>query len=699
MTIENIGKNRLNMESTVQDNTNHYTLINRELSTIAFNKRVLELAKMERMPLLERLRYISIVSSNLDEFFEVRVAGVKRRLAADLSMKKSDGITPRELLSEIRRTSAELVQEQYQVLNELIFPSLREKGVYLWRRSEWSKKQREWIKAYFEKQVFPVLTPLGLDPAHPIPNVENKSLNFILSLKGKDAFGRESTMAILPVPRCLPRIIALPDLEGTGALHFVLLSSVIHAHTDALFPGMKVKGCYQFRVTRNADMFVDEEEVEDLLKALKGQLHGRNFGEGVRLEISNNCPPALEAFLAEQYHLDDGDIFRVDGLVNAHRLGSWVNIVDRPDLKFGPFSPGVPSKLEEQRDILSIINKEDFLLHHPYRSFDPVVEMAWRAVEDPNVLAIKMTLYRVGSKSSLIDALVEAARHNKDVTAVVELRARFDEADNIHFAQRLIQAGVKVVYGIVGYKCHAKLMLLVRREDGGLKRYAHIGTGNYHVNNARLYTDYSLLTSNPEITEDVHKVFMQLTGLGKVSKLKYLYQSPFTLFPSLRKWIAQETAKAKKGEDAWIIAKMNSLSDETIIRDLYAASQAGVKIRLLIRGICCLRPGIKGLSENIEVRSILGRMLEHHRAYAFSSGDVYIASSDWMERNLHRRVEVCCPILNNKLRKRILFELESVFWKDNQQSWRLLGDGRYERVQNAEPKFLAQQYLMDELGE
>lgn len=699
MTIDKAGKSSLSIESTLKENSNHHRLINRELSTIAFNKRVLELAKMEHMPLLERLRYISIVSSNLDEFFEVRVAGVKRRLAADLSMKKSDGITPRELLSEIRRTSAELVQEQYQVLNDRILPFLRDKGVYLWRRSEWSQKQRAWIKAYFEKQVFPVLTPLGLDPAHPIPNVENKSLNFILSLKGKDAFGRESTMAILPVPRCLPRIIALPDLDGTGDLHFVLLSSVIHAHTDALFPGMKVKGCYQFRVTRNADMFVDEEEVEDLLKALKGQLHGRNFGEGVRLEISNNCPSDLEAFLAEQYHLDDGDIFRVDGLVNAHRLGSWVNLVDRPDLKFAPFSPGVPSKLEEQRDILSIVSKEDFLLHHPYRSFDPVVEMAWRAVEDPNVLAIKMTLYRVGSKSSLIDALVEAARHNKDVTAVVELRARFDEADNIHFAQRLIQAGVKVVYGIVGYKCHAKLMLLVRREEGGLKRYAHIGTGNYHVNNARLYTDYSLLTSNPEITEDVHKVFMQLTGLGKVSKLKYLYQSPFTLFPSLRKWIAQETAKAKKGEDAWIIAKMNSLSDETIIRDLYSASQAGVKIRLLIRGICCLRPGVKGLSENIEVRSILGRMLEHHRAYAFSSGEVYIASSDWMERNLHKRVEVCCPILNNKLRRRVLFELESVFWKDNQQAWRLLGDGRYERVQNSEPKFLAQQYLMDELGE
>ncbi len=675
------------------------TLINRELSTIAFNKRVLELAKMGSIPLLERLRYISIVSSNLDEFFEVRVAGVKRRLAADLSMKKSDGITPRELLSAIRKDSAELVQEQYQVLNDLIFPALRERGVYLWRRSEWNKRQQVWLKEYFEKQVFPVLTPLGLDPAHPIPNVENKSLNFILSLKGKDAFGRESTMAILPVPRCLPRIIKLPDLDDSGNLHFVLLSSVIHAHSNELFPGMKVKGCYQFRVTRNADMFVDEEEVEDLLKALKGQLHGRNFGESVRLEVSNNCPAELQQFLVEQYDLGDEEVFRVDGLVNTHRLGSWVNLVDRPDLKFAPFSPGVPEKLNGQRDVLSLISKEDFLLHHPYRSFDPVVEMAWRAVEDPNVLAIKMTLYRVGAKSSLIDALVEAARHNKDVTAVVELRARFDEADNIHFAQRLIQAGVKVVYGIVGYKCHAKLMLLVRREEGGLKRYAHIGTGNYHVNNARLYTDYSLLTSHPEITEDVHKVFMQLTGLGKVSQLKRLYQSPFTLFPSLRKWIAKETARAKKGEPAWIIAKMNSLSDEIIIRDLYAASQAGVKIRLLVRGICCLRPGVLGLSENIEVRSILGRMLEHHRAYAFSSGEVYIASSDWMERNLHKRVEVCCPILSNKLRKRILFEMESVFWKDNQQSWRLLGDGTYQKVEDSEPPFGSQQYLMDDLGE
>ncbi len=675
------------------------SLVNRELSTIAFNKRVLELAKMDSIPLLERLRYIAIVSSNLDEFFEVRVAGVKQRMVLDLSMRRSDGITPKELLQQIRAQSAELVDEQYRVLNVEIFPALREKGVYLWRRSEWTEKQRAWVQQYFLEQVSPVLTPLGLDPAHPIPNVENKSLNFILSLKGKDAFGRESTMAILPVPRCLPRIIPLPDLDETGDLHFALLSSIIHAHVDELFPGMKVKGCYQFRLTRNADMFVDEEEVEDLLKALKGQLHGRNFGEGVRLEVSNNCPVELEQFLAEQYQLDEAAIFRVDGLVNAHRLGSWVNLVDRPDLKFAPFSPGVPDKLDEQRDILSIIRKEDFLLHHPYRSFDPVVEMAWRAVEDPNVLAIKMTLYRVGSSSSLIDALVEAAKNNKDVTAVVELRARFDEAENIHFAQRLIQAGAKVVYGIVGYKCHAKLMLLVRREDGGLRRYAHIGTGNYHVNNARLYTDYSLLTAHEGITEDVHKVFMQLTGLGKVSQLKHLYQSPFTLFPSLRKWIAQETAKAKKGEEAWILAKMNSLSDEGIIQDLYTASQAGVKIRLLVRGICCLRPGIAGLSENIEVRSILGRMLEHHRAYAFSSGEVYIASSDWMERNLHRRVEVCCPILDLKLKNRILFELRSVFWKDNQQSWRMLSDGSYQPIEQVGEPFWSQQYFMDDLGE
>ncbi len=675
------------------------SLVNRELSTIAFNKRVLELAKMDSIPLLERLRYIAIVSSNLDEFFEVRVAGVKQRMVLDLSMRRSDGITPKELLQQIRAQSAELVDEQYRVLNAEIFPALREKGVYLWRRSEWTERQRAWVQQYFLEQVSPVLTPLGLDPAHPIPNVENKSLNFILSLKGKDAFGRESTMAILPVPRCLPRIIPLPDLDETGDLHFALLSSIIHAHVDELFPGMKVKGCYQFRLTRNADMFVDEEEVEDLLKALKGQLHGRNFGEGVRLEVSNNCPVELEQFLAEQYQLDEAAIFRVDGLVNAHRLGSWVNLVDRPDLKFAPFSPGVPDKLDEQRDILSIIRKEDFLLHHPYRSFDPVVEMAWRAVEDPNVLAIKMTLYRVGSSSSLIDALVEAAKNNKDVTAVVELRARFDEAENIHFAQRLIQAGAKVVYGIVGYKCHAKLMLLVRREDGGLRRYAHIGTGNYHVNNARLYTDYSLLTAHEGITEDVHKVFMQLTGLGKVSQLKHLYQSPFTLFPSLRKWIAQETAKAKKGEEAWILAKMNSLSDEGIIQDLYTASQAGVKIRLLVRGICCLRPGIAGLSENIEVRSILGRMLEHHRAYAFASGEVYIASSDWMERNLHRRVEVCCPILDLKLKNRILFELRSVFWKDNQQSWRMLSDGSYQPIEQVGEPFWSQQYFMDDLGE
>ena len=675
------------------------TLVNRELSTIAFNERVLALSQNEEMPLLERLRYVAIVSSNLDEFFEVRVASVKQRMALDLSMRKSDGMTPRQLLTAIRSQTAKLVHQQYDLLQDQILPSLRKEGVFLWRRSEWTDAQRDWIQQYFTEQVSPVLTPLGLDPAHPLPNVENKSLNFVLSLNGKDAFGRESTMAILPVPRCLPRIIPLPDLDGTQGLHFVLLSSVIHAHVDKLFPGMNVRGCYQFRLTRNADVSVDEEEVEDLLKAIKGQLHGRNFGEAVRLEVSNNCPEDLIQFLAVQYRLEDQEIIRVDGLVNLHRLGYWVNLIDRPDLKFAPFSPGVPRKLEDNRDLLSMVSKEDFLLHHPYRSFDPVVEMAWCAAEDPKVLAIKMTLYRVGSKSSIIEALIEAARNNKDVTAVVELRARFDEADNINFAQRLIQAGVKVVYGIVGFKCHAKLMLLVRREENGLRRYAHIGTGNYHVNNARLYTDYSLLTAHSGVTEDVHKVFMQLTGLGKVSTLNHILQSPFTLFPTLKKWIRKEIQKSQKGEDAWIIAKMNSLSDESIIRDLYAASQAGVKIRLLVRGICCLRPGVPGMSENIEVRSILGRFLEHHRAYAFSTGSVYIASSDWMERNLHRRVEVCCPILDSKLKRRILHELNAVFWRDNQQSWVMHSDGTYSRLQNSQQPFTAQKILMEELGE
>lgn len=686
-------------EETMRSLDSPELYFNRELSAIAFNRRVLAQASLKDTPLLERLRFLGIVSSNLDEFFEVRVAGVRHREALDLSMNTPDGLTPNQLMLEIRQRTQSMVKEQYRILNEELLPALQEEGISLLRRNEWSEEQKDWVKEYFRDQVFPILTPIGLDSAHPFPNVQNKSLNFILSLKGKDAFNRESDLAILSVPRCLPRILELPPKEK-DELNYALLSSIIHAHVGMLFPGMKVTGCYQFRVTRNADLFVDEEEVDDLLTALKGQLHGRNFGDSVRLEVADNCPKKMIRLLCEKHGLTEDDLFQVNGPVNLHRLGSWVSLINRPDLKFQPFSPGVPMRIGgANSDLISILGKEkeDILLHHPYRSFEPVVELLWNAAEDLDVLAIKMTLYRVGKNSPLVDALMEAARRGKEVTVVVELRARFDEEANINFAQRMIEAGVKVSYGIVGYKCHAKLMLFVRREGNKLRRYAHIGTGNYHIQNARLYTDYSLLTTNPDITEDVHNVFMQLTGLGKLVQPKEIRQSPSSMLPSLLEWIKKEEEEAKKGNKAWIIAKMNSLTDEEVIQALYRASQAGVQIDLIVRGICSLRPGIKNISENIRVFSIVGRFLEHHRVYAFKQSGVFIASADWMVRNLRRRVEVACPILDPKLKKRLLFELKEVFLRDNQNGWMMLPNGDYIQIENEKEAFSAQHYLLDEL--
>jgi polyphosphate kinase len=655
----------------------------------------LALALDVNKPLLERLRFVTIVSSNLDEFFEVRVAGVQQRKFLDLSLRTPDHLTPRELLSAIQERTQALVREQYRILNEIILPDLEKEGVRILRRSEWNEEQKKWLLDYFVSQVAPVLTPIGLDPAHPFPNVQNKSLNFVMSLNGTDAFGRESDIAILQVPRCLPRIIKLPNSNGD----FILLSSIIHAHIDILFQGMSVTGCYQFRVTRNAEMWVDEEEVDDLLIALKGQLHGRNYGSAVRLEVADNCPEWMVQHLLIHHELDQSDLFQVNGPVNLHRLGSLVGLIDRPDLKFPLFTPGVPEKLRSGINIFSLLRQEDILLHHPYRSFTPVVELLRLASEDPDVLAIKMTLYRVGAHSPLVDALIEAARAGKDVTAVVELRARFDEADNIKFAQRLNKAGAKVVYGVVNYKCHAKLLLIVRREGLKLRRYAHIGTGNYHIGNARLYTDYSLMTSHSEITEDVHNIFMQLTGLGKVISMNKIVQAPFSLYKSLLEWIDNEKEIAKSGKPARIIAKMNSLTEPNVIRALYEASQEGVQVDLIVRGICSLRPGIPGISENIRVRSIIGRFLEHHRIYAFSSGSVYIASSDWMDRNLHRRVEICCPILEPKLRDRILYELNEIFLKDNSQAWEMHSNGTYSLQQNQNSLFSSQQTFLQQLSD
>ncbi len=674
--------------------------INRELSLLAFNRRVLEQAKDESTPLLERLRFLCISSSNLDEFFEIRVAGLMQQAAMSSVQAGPDNILPHELLGQISAQVHELVDEQYRVLNDILLPALEKENIRFVKRQEWNENQAAWVKDYFEHALLPILSPIGLDPAHPFPRILNKSLNFIISLKGKDAFGRTSRMAIVQAPRALPRLIKLPMECGSGPNDYVFLSSIIHDHVADLFPGMKVQGCYQFRVTRNSDLFVDAEEVDDLLRALEGELPSRRYGDEVRLEVADNCPPEISQFLLDQFELDQRDLYTVNGPVNLIRLMNLPDKVDRSDLTYPSFTPSLPARLSLVGNIFQVISKGDILLHHPFESFLPVIDFLKQAAADPRVLAIKQTLYRTGPDSAVVDALVQAARAGKEVTVVVELRARFDEEENIALANRLQEAGAHVVYGVVGYKTHAKMILVVRREDEQLKHYVHLGTGNYHTRTARLYTDYGLLTSDPVIGEDVHKLFLQLTSLGRGSKLGKLLQSPFTLHAGLIERIERETEHARAGKPARIIAKMNALIEQNVIRALYAASRAGVEIDLIIRGICGLRPGVPGISDNIRVRSIVGRFLEHTRVFYFLNGgdeEIFGSSADWMDRNLHRRVESCFPVEEKKLRERMISELK-YYLEDNTHAWLLQSDGSYLRVTpGEEPPVSAQQRLMDEL--
>ena len=679
----------------------YYT--NRDLSHLEFNRRVLAMAQDPSIPLVERLRFLAILSSNLDEFFEVRVAGLQQRALLDLPLNTPDGLTPAEATARISTVVHEMIVEQYQTLNHVLLPALAAAGIRLLRRSVWTPEQSAWITRYFREQTLPVLSPVALDPAHPFPPVQNKGLNFIVSLEGRDAFGRESGIAILQVPRCLPRILQLPP-DASGPNDFVMISSVIHANVGTLFPGMKVTGCYQFRITRNSDMWVDEEEIDDLLSALKGELHGRNYGRAVRLEVAANCPRHLVRLLLERHDIDEQDLYLADGPVNLHRLGALCNLVSRSDLKFQAFNPGLPEKIEWKGDPFEQLDQRPVLLFHPYQSFAPVVDLIWSAAHDPDVLAIKMTLYRVGADSPIVDALIAAARNNKEVTVVVELRARFDEAANIRLATRLSEAGANVVYGVVGYKCHAKMMLIVRREGARLRRYAHVGTGNYHTGNARLYTDYSFMTADPAITADVHEVFLQLTRMGQLVPLTRMLQSPFSLRDALIRLIDAEAEAARAGRPAQIIARMNSLTEHAVIQALYRASQAGVPVDLIVRGICCLRPGIPGVSENIRVRSIVGRFLEHSRiCYFLADGKehIYCSSADWMYRNLHRRVEVAFPILEADLKARIKEEVLDWGLRDSARAWLLQPDNTYvqARPPEGEAPFSSQEALLARLAD
>jgi polyphosphate kinase len=655
--------------------------INRELSLLEFNQRVLTQAFDETVPLLERLRFLCISSSNLDEFFEIRVAGLKQLLELGSGQFATDTLSLQEQLAAIHQRAMRLCNEQYRCLHDILMPALQKQGVSLQGRSEWNAAAEKWLERYFENEIEPVLSPLGLDPARPFPRIQNKSLNFIVQLRGIDAFGRDSEHAIVQAPRSLPRVVPVPH-EGSDRT-LMLLSVIVHTFVQKLFAGIEVLGCYQFRVTRNSDLFVDEEEIDDLRRALEGELAHRRYGAAVRLETSSDCPEDVVQFLLHQFALTDVDMYRMPGPVNLNRLSAIYDLVHRPDLKYPIFTPGLPKRMVANSDMFSVIRQNDVLLHHPYQSFAPVMDFVRLAAADPQVLAIKQTLYRAGNESPIVEALVAAANAGKDVTVIVELRARFDEEANIELSNRLQEAGAHVMYGVVGYKTHAKVTLVVRREPGGIRRYCHLGTGNYHPKTARTYTDYGLLTCNDEIGQDVHELFLQLTSLTQTPKLNKLIQSPFGMHDAIIAKLAREADHARAGRPARVIAKMNALVEPQAIEALYRASCAGVKVDLIIRGVCALRPGVPGVSENITVRSIVGRFLEHSRVFYFENGgepEMWCASADWMERNFFRRVEIAFPIQRETHRQRILRDL-SLCLQDNVQAWELQADGSYKRVQ------------------
>ncbi len=650
--------------------------INRELSLLEFNQRVLALANDPTLPLLERLRFLCISSSNLDEFFEIRVAGLKQ--LAEL------GTPVEEQLAAIQARAARLISDQYVCLNTHLLPALDAAGIRIQTRDVWSPGDRELLEQHFHNEVEPVLTPLGLDPARPFPRIQNKSLNFVVKLEGKDAFGRDTDLAIVQVPRSLPRVVRVAN--GGSGVTLVLLSNIVWEFIALLFPGMAVHGCYPFRVTRNSDLFVDEEEVDDLRRALEGELAHRRYGAAVRLETSMDCPDDIAEFLLKEFSLHRDDLYRVSGPVNLNRLSVIYDLAGRSDLKYPLFTPALPEQLSSGVDPFEQLRARDWLLHHPFQSFAPVMDFLRLAAADPQVLAIKQTLYRTGTDSPFVEALVTAANNGKDVTAIIELRARFDEEANIDLASRLQEAGVHVMYGVVGYKTHAKMLLVVRREHDGIRRYCHLGTGNYHHKTARQYTDYGLLTSNESIGLDVHEIFLQLTSLTRTPRLRLLLQSPFTMHEKLLDLIRGQAELRDQGR---IMARMNALTEPQVIEALYAASRAGCRVDLIVRGICALRPGVPGLSENIQVRSIVGRFLEHSRVWCFGNGEqaaLFCASADWMERNLFRRVEIAFPIRDTVLHAQLRAELD-LYLTDTADTWILQPDGSYLRAREgvAEP--------------
>ena len=679
----------------------------REISQLQFNLRVVMQSADKNTPVLERLRFLCIASRNLDEFFEVRVAALRQLVKYGTEAHSGEGLTAQEILAEISKQAHSIVKLQYRLLQKSVLTALRMRDIYFLRRYEWDKAQRQWIRQYFRRNILPILSPLGLDSRHPFPRVQNKSLNFMVKLAGKDAYGRSIEYAVVTAPRSLPRIVRLPEEVGNKRDSYVFLSSIIHDNLEDLFPGLKIKGCHQFRVTMDSNLFYDEEEVESLRDVLAGMLPERQYGEAVRLEVVNDCPSDIIHFLREQYQLNADSVYAVNGPVNLYRLMNFPELIDRPDLRYPPYHPKTPkvfSDLPTSSLLFDLLDRKDILLHHPFNSFKWTIRFLREAAADPKVVAIKQTIYRTGLESDLTEILESAARSGKEVTVIIELSARFDEEANIQLAQRLEQAGAQVLYGVVGHKTHAKMMLVVRRGEDGLRRYAHLGTGNYHSATTRLYTDYALLTANQDLCEDVHKVFLQVASLGRAPKLNLMYQAPLTLGQGIITKIKAAAEQARKGKRAIIYGKMNALTEYGIIDALYEASQAGVIIDLLVRGECRLRPGVQGLSENIRVRSIVGRFLEHTRVFYFRGGEdeeVYLSSADWMTRNIHRRVETMFPVLDEELKRRIMNETFKVYFEDNCQSWQLGPDGTYtkNKIGRGHKRLSAQEALMAMHGE
>ena len=651
---------------------------NRELSWLAFNERVLDQAFSEKYPLLERTRFLSFVSSNLDQFYEIRVAGLMQKVDAGITRPSLDGSQPKELLEEVRNRAHDMSQREYSCWRDVLKPALATKKVFFKEIDELTKAEFTWLRAYFRREVFPVLTPLAVDPTHPFPLILNKSLNLFVSLRNLRKKQAKPLKAVVQVPRILPRLVRI-EAEGSSDT-FVFLSDVVRHFVSDLFPGHEALGAWAFRITRNSHLYVDEEEVENLLLSIEDELHNRRRGAAVRLEIDDSIDKDVLDYLLKSLNLSEKDVLKINGPINLYRLMKLVDLVDRDDLKFSPFEAFVPQQLAIRENLFDQISNNDHLLHHPYDSFSPMVEFLRQAAIDPEVFAIKLTIYRTSGDSPIVKALMDAAQNGKQVTAMVELKARFDEEANVQWSRKMEEVGVHVVYGLAGLKTHCKCCLVVRREGKKLKRYAHLGTGNYNPSTAKTYTDYSLFTAKAAFTADMANLFNTLTGYTRKPVFKKLLVAPFNLHESMIRKIQHESKMARSGKEARIIIKVNSLIDPKIIQSLYEASQAGVKVDLIVRGICGLVPGVKGLSENIKVRSLLGRFLEHSRVYYFKNSPVgestYLGSPDWMPRNFFRRVEVVFPVEEKNMQEGILETMEDIL-SDNSMASELRQNGNY----------------------